>query len=299
RLAPHDDDWVPAGGQRSTTYTGLSPGRYHFAVAASVGGSPWSAAAETELVLRPFFWQTRWFFALVVVAIGGGASALYRLRVRRLVELERLRLRIASDLHDELGSELSGISLASAMLESEDDLRDPARRRLGEIRASSSRLLERLRDIVWLIDPGGDGVGPLAERMEMVAESLTPGIRLEFAADAVAAELPLSMTQRRDLLLLLRELVTNAVRHAGASAIRVRFEARNDRLELEVRDDGCGFEPTAASSGSGLRSVRDRAAALGGELTIESGAGAGTRALLSVPMMTRSRGSAGRRWKAR
>jgi signal transduction histidine kinase len=221
----------------------------------------------------------------VVGAVAAVLAVLYRLRVRRLLDLERLRMRIASDLHDDLGSELSGISLASAALAEEEALDASARRQLADIRASSSQLLERLRDIVWLIDPGRDRVAPLVDRMRSVAQSLLGGVELEFTSDCAGADLALGMTQRRDLLLLYRELLTNAARHSQASRVGVRLDLAGGVLELEVRDDGVGFDPPRRGDGTGLASARRRADALRGELQIEGRAlGGGTRVRLRMPL---------------
>lgn len=290
RLTGNDDGWLADAGSRSATYTGLPPGRYRFEVQASAGSGPWSASANLPLELKPYFWQTWWFAAVIAAGIVALAGMLLHLRVQRAVALERLRLRIATDLHDDLGSELSGVSLASALLRDRDDLPESTRRSLAEIRDSAGQLLPRMRDIVWLIDPEKEGSGPLVERLRSVAASLTAGMELEFCRNAGDRRLRLGMTGRRDLLLLYRELLTNIARHSGAARVEVRVELDDDRLLLEVRDDGRGFDPDREVTGSGLRNMRRRAQSMGADFKLESAPGAGTTVRLELPLTRSGRG---------
>ena len=152
RLEGLDLDWVEAGTRRFARYTSIPPGEYTFRVKASNNDGVWS---ETGLFLPvtvlPPFWQTWWFRLLVVAAIATLLASWHRLRVGRLLAMERMRLRIASDLHDELGSELSGIALATSMVGRREYLEERDRDRLLDVQTTATRVMQGLRDIVWYI----------------------------------------------------------------------------------------------------------------------------------------------------
>lgn len=295
RLHGQDESWVAGAGSRFATYTGLAPGHYRFEAQASAGSGPWSPSAQLPIELRPYFWQTWWFAGLVALGVLSLAVHLVRLRVQRAVELVRLRLRIATDLHDDLGSELSGISLASALLEERADLPESTRRTLADIRASTGQLLPRMRDIVWLIDPEKEGLRPLVERLRTIADSLTSGLELDFSSNAESGNLKLGMADRRDLLLLYREALTNIARHAEAGRVEIRVDLKRGSLKLEIRDDGKGFGTDHDFDGSGLRNMRRRARALGAELDIQSAPGTGTTVSLELALTRSGRGRRDRR----
>lgn len=290
RLDGHDGAWLAAGGNRSVSYTGLAPGPYTFRVQASVGGSPWSREVSTRFELPPFFWQTPWFAVSVLGLVAGVLAFLYWLRVRRLLELERVRLRIASDLHDELSGELSGIALSSALARRQEYLEEPERRRLEQIESASRQVIGGLRDLVWAINPEHDSLAATVRRMRSITAQLLEGLEWSFEESWSSADRAVAMTARRDLYLILKEALTNVVRHAAASRVNVRLLRLDDRLRLEVEDDGAGFDPSAESSGSGLASMLRRSRHAGGALVVESAPGQGTRLHLDLPLAKVRRG---------
>lgn len=281
RLEGFDRDWVDAGDQGNARYTDLPPGDYTFRVRAMpVGRSVAAPLAEHSLqvrIRRPY-WQTWWFrgaWILVVVVI---AAAAWRYRQSRQLELERLRLRIASDLHDDLSTNLSGIALLAERVAARDALDDAAGRSVGQIHATARDMLEDLRDLVWLVDPSHDSAEGLLMKMRSVAESLL-GDRFTLQAEGVPSLHRLRMAERRELLLIYKELLHNAARHARADKVHVGLVATAGGLRLTVADNGVGFDPSTVTPGHGLHSMRQRAQRLGGELRIESVPGSGTEAV--------------------
>jgi len=295
RLDGVDPKWVEAGDARIARYSGLRPGSYLFRVKAANNDGVWSeTGAVLPITVRPPFWHS-WWFRLAMLAVAAALLSLaYRLRVRHLLALERVRLRIASDLHDELGSDLSGIALAASRLESRAELAESDRDTLGEVRTTSLRVMEGLRDIVWVVNPEHDTVESMARRMRSVASRLFEDlVDYRFTTDLEAGSAHLDMATRRHLLLIAKELFHNVARHAHAASVRISLAARDGRLELEVADDGVGFDPTRDGDGSGLASIRRRAAEVGAELEVDSAPGRGARTRL-VFEMTRRRQGAGR-----
>jgi signal transduction histidine kinase len=149
------------------------------------------------------------------------------------------------------------------------------------VQATAARVLQGLRDIVWYIDPEHDSLGSLVARLRADAETLLGGRECRFAIDVADPAAPLPMAQRRHVLLAFKEILHNVARHAGDCAVDVRFTAAGGRLELEVRDDGPGFDPAAPTSGTGVTSLRRRAGELGGALVIDSRPGGGTTVRLT------------------
>ncbi|HEV7425010.1 MAG TPA: ATP-binding protein [Thermoanaerobaculia bacterium] len=206
--------------------------------------------------------------------------------------MERLRTRIAADLHDDVGSGLSRIALLSE-LGRRRTIADPAQvdDLFAQIGDSSRELIDATGDIVWAIDPRHEHLGSLLARLRRFAADLLEdqGVRLAFAAPSGSTAIFFGPGQRRDLYLLLKEAIHNIAKHANAQTASVRLTVAEHELTAEVCDDGMGFIPDTAGhgeqrQGQGLRSMYERASRLGGTLQVESTIGAGTRLHLRVPL---------------
>ena len=212
----------------------------------------------------------------------GGTAALLGLMLRsrrsRRRAFERLRQRIASDLHDEIGSNLGSIALLSELgLQREGGM---VRGDLEEIRRVAQQTAESMRDIVELIQrPAASGeefVGKLRE----IAARMLAGLEWTFDANP-RSELP-SLTAQRHLLLAFKESLHNVRKHASARRVSIELSPQGRRLELRIIDDGVGFTTATATDGHGLANLRHRASALGGEARITSAPGNGTTVILSI-----------------
>ncbi len=284
RLEGFDERWVDAGSRGSARYTTMAPGRYFFRVKASNSDGVWNEeGASFPVIVVPPFWQTWWFRAFVVLLIAAAAVGLHRVRIKRLLELERVRLQIASDLHDDLSSNLAGVALETDMLRQSPHLPEEHQDRLGELRDTTLDMVASLRDIVWIINPEHDTLESLESRMRRTAKSLAGGREVRFDARLPDA-LELDMGLRRNLFLIFKEAVHNAVRHAGADILTIRLEEAESVLRLEVRDDGSGFCEDQIIAGHGLRSMRWRAQQMGATLTITPGPESGTEVVLEIKL---------------
>ena len=291
RLEGLEERWIDAGSERVARYTSLPAGEYVFRVKAANNDGVWNEeGAALPIRVLPPYWRTWWFRATAVAALIAALAFAYRLRVRRLIGLERMRLRIAGDLHDELGSDLAGIALATARVAGREYLDQPDRESLRDVRAASVRVLEGLRDIVWYVNPDHDNLRSTEARMRSVASTLladVDDVRLEFALPD--DDRALDMATRRNVYLIYKELLANVARHAGATRVGVRMEADEAGIVLVVSDDGIGFDPEGDTGGSGLRNLRRRAAALGATFDIGPGPSGGTRARLHLARSKRRR----------
>ncbi len=280
RLDGLERDWTEPSAERHVFYPQLPPGKYLFQVRASLNGA-WSLPATIPVEVLPLFWQTWWWLALVY-AVGAAAAvlvalALYRWRVRREQQLDRLRLRIARDLHDEIGSNLGGIALLIGVAEHDPDA-------FQRIRAITLQSIEALKDLVWMIDPGHDALPDMLQRMRGVAEDLLPGKLRAFTVTGDPAGRRAPLEVRRNVLPIFKEALHNIIKHARAQHVTIGIVLGERRLTLTVRDDGVGMDPAAAPGGHGLRNMQRRAEDIGGQLTIESRPGAGTVIHLEAPL---------------
>ena len=289
RLEGVNREWVESA-DHAVTYAALPPGHFVFRVQAAAGseGQWHEPGVALPLTVVPPIYRTTWFRISAVVLFALGGWLLHRSRLRQALATERLRLRISRDLHDEIGAGLSSIALLSDSVSGNAGVGDRERLHLRRISQSARQMVDDLRDIVWAIDPDADRLEQIVSRMRDVADTLLPGARVRFHAPAaVAMAGGVGMAARRDLLLIYKELLHNIARHAKAGAVDIRLTARRDEIELVVEDDGRGFDPSVVRSGTGLKSMRERAARIGGRLELVSrnggdDAATGTRATLTV-----------------
>jgi ligand-binding sensor domain-containing protein len=285
RMGGFDVGWTEAGSRRATQYTNLPPGRYRFTVRGSNNDSVWNEEGVTlPVVVQPHLWETWWFRPIVIAMLGCAVWAAYRTRAARRREVERLRMRIAGDLHDDFSSDLSGIAVLADMVRQSGGVDDEGRDDLGQIRDASLRMADGLRDVVWYIDPDHDSLEATVRRMRSVVSTLLRGVSTDFHVEIPERGMPLPVDTRRSLFLIFKEAVHNISRHAGASRVEIEIIVDGSLIRLRVADNGVGFPPAPTEDGHGLRSMRRRADDIGGRLTIESTPGQGTELKLTVEM---------------
>jgi signal transduction histidine kinase len=290
RLEGADREWSRPAEGREVHYARLVPGRYRFQVrAVATDGAPSPEPALVEFTVFPPFWRRPWFQAAVVLGLALLIWAVHRHRLAQALAVERVRTRIASDLHDDVGSAVSRMAILSEVAKRQvEATHADAARVLEEIGTSARGLLDTTGDIVWAIDPRRDDVASLVARVREFGADLleAQGIAWDFVASPEAEGLRFDAEQRRQLLLIFKEALHNIARHARCAAASVSIASRDGRLHAEIRDDGHGFteDPAAAGAGHGLGSMRARAAQLGGELHVHSEPGVGTRLRLQVPL---------------
>jgi PAS domain S-box-containing protein len=238
--------------------------------------------------------ERRYFTGIVrdVTERKQAAAALQRSREERFRELERVRQRIATDLHDDIGSSLTQISIMSEVAQNRaggDNA--PA---LSMIANSSRELIDAMSDIVWAINPQKDHLSDLNQRMRrFAADVLTArNVELDFRAPAQDNDLELGANIRREVFLIFKETVNNMVKHSGLTRAEIEFRIAGGNLVLRVSDNGKGFDTNSESDGHGLMSMRERTAALGGQMEIVSAPDRGTTVTLRAPLDKNSSGQA-------
>jgi signal transduction histidine kinase len=293
RLHGYDKNWIEAGARRNATYPRLPAGNYRFEVIASDSSGMWSATpAGAALMVAPFVWQRWWFSAGIVMAFTAAVIAAVRaISFRRLhrklraleqqAALDKERGRIARDIHDDLGSRLTQISLLSGLALQEETVPPQVARRVQDISASARQGIQSLDETVWAVNPRNDTLTHLVDYLNQSAVALlqAAGIPHEIIFPDHPAERTLPAEVRHHLFLAAKEALNNAVRHAQASSIAFRLTIDDESgLELVVEDNGRGFSRAPDDAlADGLRNMRQRMEEIGGTFSIESQPGAGTK----------------------
>ena len=287
RLEGADDDWSPQTAQRTVNYARLASGHYKFLVRAiNSDGASSLQPASISFTILPHIYQRWWFVTLAGILFVTIAYAGYRSRVARLLGIERVRTRIAADLHDDIGTNLTRIAILSEVAHQQlHDAHPSAATPLSSIARISRESAASMSDIVWAVNPRRDSLLDLVLRMRSFANEVLAGRQIEFEFVAPDHELSqkLGAELRRDVFLIFKESLNNAVRHSSCKRVMIELCLDQSSLALVVRDDGCGFTPSGSSEGHGLVSMQRRAKSLGGELQLQSLAGEGTCVSLNVP----------------
>jgi ligand-binding sensor domain-containing protein/two-component sensor histidine kinase len=279
RLVGEDTGWITAGNQRQINFSHLAPGKYTFMVRASNRDGEWdNQPASISFSIRPPFTQTVWFYALVLLVMGSIFYALYRFRLRQVMRTEQVRSEISKNLHDEVGSALTNISLSTLLAQKQITKQDSVKRILERIYQDSQSISEALREIVWSIDPKIDTAGEAFPRMLRYASELLEAKNMELRAEFSPGieDLKLSMEQRRDLYLIFKEAVNNLAKYSNATQVMINFHIVDNTLVMRVADNGTGFDTNVPYTSNGLKNMQERAHSHRWKLTIESGPGKGT-----------------------
>jgi signal transduction histidine kinase len=278
RLLGVDRGWVEGGTERSASYSYLPPGNYEFFVQACNNDGVWNTqGAHLKFYVAPYFWQTWWFLTLATLAIAILLFIAYSIRISHLRGLERLRLRIARDLHDDVGANLGSMSLLAQVME-----KHPSAEDARQIRSILSQTVDTMRDIVWFIDPQHERLSDLVTRMAETAKTMLVDIPYTFKQTGNFASAGLPLDFRRNIMPIFKESLHNIVKHSGATKVEITVSQTNGTFEFIVQDNGRGFATADRQAGNGLKNMRRRAAEMQAEFEISSDDAAGTRIKLTA-----------------
>ncbi|GAB3802018.1 hypothetical protein GCM10028819_30470 [Spirosoma humi] len=228
---------------------------------------------------------------VLLLLLGAAVSAwlLNRARIRRLEEAQALRKQIAHDLHDEVGSTLSSISLLSGMVKGliEQNRPESVERAIQKINTDARQILDAMDEIIWTLNPGNDSLHRIAIRLQEYAQPLmeSKDIRFSLVADPALDVLPISMEVRRNLYLIGKEAINNLVKYSQASQATMRFEHQKEQLRVVIEDNGRGFDTAQPSQRTGQSSMQQRAKAMGGSLEVRSAPEQGTSLILITALV--------------
>lgn len=297
-----DQGWQETDpGQHSVTYTNLDPGEYHFRVrAVTSDGRESERMASLVLQIAPPWWRTAWAYAFYVALFVGIVVMIFRLRISavrrematqnriaqaRVDERDSVRASSSRDFHDEAGNRLTRISLYLGLLRQQATGEADTSSMLDKIEENLQSLSGGMRDFIWVLDPRHDNLPDLLLRLARFGDELFEASEVRFRFEnRLPEDLKSSpdVRTKRHLLLIFKEAMHNAIRHAEASEVVLTAEIKDEKLIVMLEDDGKGFAEGELERVNGLRNMRERAVEMGGELRVETEVGKGTRWVLEL-----------------
>jgi ligand-binding sensor domain-containing protein/two-component sensor histidine kinase len=270
-----DQNWIYCGNRRLATYTNLDPGEYIFKVKGSNNDGIWNEQGRSvKIIISPAFWQTFWFKLVIAVVIVTIIFIIYKYRISKILEIERMRTRIASDLHDDIGSTLTRISLHSEIINSNPDL-NKIKSSSKKIGMMSREIISIMSDIVWAIDARNDNMKDLIDRISDFALNMLSArdIKLNFSHNGLDPYKKIPIDFRQNIYFIFKEAINNIVKHSNASQVTIRLLNNSTQFVMKIHDNGKGFKKRSNKRGHGLRNMGMRAKRIGANFDIDTNHG--------------------------
>lgn len=283
-----DKAWSNLTRADNINYSQLGPGTYTFKVIAMNADGVWSTgAAEKTFRIGRYFYNTLWFYLLCAAVFLLAVYLLYRYRVNEIRKVHAIRTNISNDLHDDIGSTLSSITMMSNLVK-QKVASDPVQSAAiaSQIEESGRQMIYAMSDIVWSIKPGNDTLEQLVNRlrdyMNIMLESTVDDYAL-IAEENVAAG-KIDMYLRRDIYLICKEIIHNTAKYAAATEMIMRISIEAGKLHINAKDNGKGFDLETVKKGNGLQNIFMRVKANKGTVSCDTAAGAGTSWSIRIPL---------------
>jgi len=270
KMEGFDENWIECGTRHYASYTNLDPGRYTLKVSGSNSDGIWSEKeVSLDIIITPPYWARWWFRLIIIFIIFTLFYLFHKIRIARLLEIERLRVQIASDLHDDIGSALTKIAINSEIIQNTQDRGKikSAARSIGRV---SRAVITTMSDIIWSIDARNDTIGNLLDRMkDLMADLLSPcEIQYNFSYKGLEPERKIAINLRQNLFLIFKEAINNVVRHSGADEVIIKLTYNSGHFTMKIKDNGQGFDLQNPSAGNGLKNMKMRAQRIGAQFKI-------------------------------
>jgi two-component sensor histidine kinase len=285
QLQGYDTKWIDAGNRNYVAYTNLPPGRYVFRVKAVLQLPDKSPVTELVIIIDPPFWRKPWFIVLCVLMLMGLLYAIYRYRINELLHLQKVRDRIATDLHDDIGTTLTNISILSEL--SKKNLhKEEAGTFLDRIAEEVHNSSQALDDIVWSINTKNDTLAQTVARMRRYAAEVFDAANITYTLqlDEQFEKYKLNMEQRRDCFLIFKEAINNIYKHANAKHVEIKVWIEKGHLHMIICDDGKGFDTTTQTHRNGIKNIHNRIEKWKGKIAMNSVQGVGTVTQVNFPL---------------
>ncbi|TYP95556.1 ligand-binding sensor domain-containing protein [Fodinibius salinus] len=271
RLKNSGGEWQQTN-RRTARYSSLMGGDYTFQVRARNNDGQWSTEiAEVQFRVLAPFWQQWWFIGLVVLILAAIIFFIYNYyRVRKMMEMERMRVQIASDLHDDVGSALTEIALQSDFLQTMD-VNSKLQDSLQQIGNQSRKIVTSLDDIVWSIDARNDTVGDLTDRMQDYVNNVLPQKTIAYNFQG-NMDKKLDVTLKENLYLIFKEAINNVAKHSNAQKVEVELRTDGDNFRMSIKDNGTTSSANR-KSGQGMRNMNMRAKRIDADIMFNNDSG--------------------------
>jgi len=294
RLEGLEKDWEDAGSKRTVEYRHVPDGTYQFRLTAGNSDGVWNATgAEVTVVVLPYFWETKWFLAVSLLTGLASVASIVRYSERRRMHrrlaqaerersIEKERARIARDIHDELGANLTEIALLSEFAQEPTASAAQVQADMQKITARARNLTQMMDEVVWAVTPQNDTLEKFVTyTCSFIEEYLqTAKLACRLEVPEVLPEIMLGSEVRHNLFLSVKEALNNVVKHAQASEVRIYISLDLNELTLAIQDNGKGFAQDAGTSHEqthaageqqdGLYNIRQRMKSIAGEMELES-----------------------------
>lgn len=279
-----DNGWVYSGNRNIAYYTDLHHGDFRFMVKASNSDGIWSEPVSLQVTILPAWYNTFWIKLAGLFTIFGIGIIVARLRFWHLLEIERIRLNIARDLHDEMGSNLSSISVDSQQLMLQNKKDSKGFELASDIFKTTNETIESIRDIIWFINPKNDGGDNLLFKMREKAATMLAGIKWTFEVTEGLRLDSVRLEVRRNIYLIYKETLTNVIRHSEADTCNIIIDKNLNTLQLSICDNGIGFDISENKHQGGLTNIFYRAEKINAEVNISGNKDRGTCMILKIPV---------------
>lgn len=283
KLEPLEREWSFWNREHTKDYTRLREGTYTFNVRAMSNTGVIGTIDTFTFTILPPWYRTWWAYLLYVAAFVSLIYSVHKYRVNKLLEVERTRIKIARDLHDEIGSNLGSIALISEMLQRKRQLNEPDQAKLEMIGKTSREMAESLREIVWFVNPENDDTADFISKLKELTERMLVKHSHTFNVDPSVMGIAFKMDERRNIYLILKEAFHNIIKHAEADKVEIVIDKRAGiGILIKITDNGKGFDGKPKDGGNGIRNMQSRAGQIGGEIAIGPSVNGGTEISLFI-----------------
>ncbi len=286
QLEGFENEWITVKNPANIHFSNVPENSYTFKVRSLSDNGQITAEKSLKIKIEAPFWRTWWFRIMILTVFLALIYAFYRYRINQLLQLQAVRNRISTDLHDEIGATLSGIGILSTIAKKQVETNHPAYILLGRITDDALTIGNSIDDIVWSINPKNDELSSIIARMSRHAAELfdAKGIDYQIVTPDAIEFVKLTMEQRRDMYLIFKEAINNLIKYANCKNVRVEIGTENQKFMLTIIDNGVGFDVEQVSSRNGIKNMQARADKLHAKFTIDSKVNLGTKIKLEFPI---------------
>ena len=271
-----DNYWTSIGKENQVRFNRLPAGNYTFKVRTIGSDGLWNKKPlSVPLIIEEVFYKTTWFLILSILFVALLIASIYKYRLNQLKRLHALRLKIAGDLHDDVGSILTQISLQSDLIGQDIYTTEEQKEEIEKMAANSRKAVKSMSDVLWSIDSRRDHAGDLADRMRDYLQEMfeRTAIQYDFKAINLKEKKRLNVLVKQNIYLIFKEAINNIIKHSNASKVKIKIEELNGKLQLEIKDNGTLSKNEGSLPGQGLQNIKMRAESLKGTLNIDTAKG--------------------------
>ncbi len=282
------DHWQFLGNQSSVSFGRMQPGKYQFVIKAANDAGIWSdEVSAPEIIIRPPFWKT-WWFVLGIIALMASVTAylIWQRRTKYQAEL-RLRNQIARDLHDDIGSTLSGIKIFSVIASGMSEENKELSSLLQQIRDKSDMMMQSMSDIVWSINPAHDSLHDLMIRLKQYMSEMLESqeVDVHYSVPTDLKSMKIDLSHRKELYLALKEIINNTAKYASCKNFYFDIRKQKGDVIFQIQDDGIGMDDAEITYGNGLKNIESRMNQIGATVSRESAPGHGVKYVIRLHLL--------------